>query len=1146
MKKSVFKIFVLIVFLFSFQLNAQNIIGQDVKNPNPIIKETQMSLFLSQKFSFLSLENVNTEKGVFIKFDMGENFGTTQKIGMPELPIFSQLIELPYGADFEIEYSNVITETYSLDNYGNYKIIPFQKSMSKSETENPFIINENAYLKDEFFGNDLVVIEKLGYMSGVRLARLAISPIKYNPLTNKIVFVKSFDVNIKFKNTDFEATQNAKLKHNNQQSAFVGQKVINAKNQSATLSSSPINRPLKMIILSDPMFTDVLQPFIRWKKEKGIEIIELYKGQPNVGTTNQDMKNCLQSLWNNASPNSPSADYLLICGDIQQIPAFSAVTDPNNPAPTDLYYAEYTGDFLPDLFYGRFSAQTVAQMEAIINKTITYEQNLMQDNNYLKKTLLVAGRETSAPAPTCGNGQVNYGKLYLMNNPNIDTLIYYNPSSSNYATQIRDSISNYGFSFINYTAHCDETGWSSPSLTSTQVKNMNNLGKYAFYINNCCLSSRFNESECFAEAILRASNKGGIGVIGGSNYTYWYEDFYWSVGSKSINVNPNYDSNNLGAYDRLFHKNNESFEQWYTTAGQIVQAGNLSVQKYGSNLSNYYWEIYHLLGDPSLSPYVGLPFTISSNLPDSIAIGSSNLPIQTSPFAFVGVSQNGQLIGASQADSTGGVNVIFTNIINSMDKLKVVITNQFSYPIIDSINVLIPNYPFVNINSLKYYNNQQQEVEELKNNEEYTIGFNIVNIGTVSIDSIRLNIINTPNLFLLDSNQYIGLLAASSNLNISNAFKIKILNGTIDKTQIQYSINIVGQNNYLENKTFSFEAFCPKLEIENLRIAKDTINELLVGEKLIVNFDIKNIGRNNTELGNVYLSSLSSNLTFQSDSNQILNILSTNSSTPYSFNLILDDDITEDFLKFKISAVANQYFNARIYDSIFLSGNVETFETGDITFFPWINDVSKPWTIESNLSKVYQGQYSLRSGDITNTQSTKLMINIKSIMNDSMSFYLKTSTEANYDKFSFYIDDVLQLEISGEKDWQRHSFAVMAGEHNYRWEYQKDYSESNGSDAVWVDNICFPPDAIVYSNNAIEKESDNIYIYPNPVRDIINIYNLKNSSEITIYDAIGRIKYFSSNTIVSKINVTDFENGIYYLTIKTENSTINKKIIIAR
>ncbi|MDD4529475.1 MAG: hypothetical protein PHX48_06300, partial [Bacteroidales bacterium] len=85
MKKSLFKIFVLIVFLFSFQLNAQNIIGQDVKNPNPIIKETQMSLFLSQKFSFLSLENVNTEKGVFIKFDMGENFGTTQKIGMPEL-----------------------------------------------------------------------------------------------------------------------------------------------------------------------------------------------------------------------------------------------------------------------------------------------------------------------------------------------------------------------------------------------------------------------------------------------------------------------------------------------------------------------------------------------------------------------------------------------------------------------------------------------------------------------------------------------------------------------------------------------------------------------------------------------------------------------------------------------------------------------------------------------------------------------------------------------------------------------------------------------------------------------------------------------------------------------------------------------------
>ncbi|MCK9163608.1 MAG: C25 family cysteine peptidase, partial [Bacteroidales bacterium] len=885
MKRLIFNIFVLFILIFSSKLNAQIIIGEDFKNPNPVFTESSENLFFSQRFSFLGLENVKTEKGTFFKINMGEDFGTSLKVGFPELPIYSQLLELPYGGDIEIEYSNIVTETYSLDKYGNYMIIPVQKSLSKSETENPFIINEKVYLSDEFFGNDLVVVEKLGYMGGVRLARMSVSPIKYNPVSNIIILVKSFDVNIKFVDIDYKATKDAKLKYSNQQSAFLGQKTINGKSISSTIPSSSIDRPLKMIILSDPMFSTVLQPFIQWKKEKGIEIIELYKGQAGVGTSKEEMRSYLQTLWNNATNDSPAADYLLICGDVQQIPAFDAVTDLNNPAPTDLYYAEYTGDFLPDLFYGRFPAQTLAQMGAIINKTIAYEKNLMVDNSYLRKTLLVAGSDNNSPAPTCGNGQVNYAKSYLKNNPNTDTLVYYNPSSATYDSQIRDSISINGYSFINYTAHCGVNGWSNPSLSPGNITSMNNDGKFAFYINNCCLSSKFSESECFAEAIIRADNKGGIGVIGGSNYTYWYEDFYWSVGSKAVNVNPTYDANNLGAYDRLFHKNNEAFAKWYTTAGQIVQAGNLSVLKYGSNLSNYYWEIYHLMGDPSLSPYVGVPIAMTSLIPDSVPFGSSNISLATQPYAFVGISQNGQLLGASQADSIGDVNIVFDNAINHPSNLKVVITNQFSFPIIDSINVFVPNYPIININSLKYLNSQLEEVTELKNNEEYFISLDIANLGTQAIDNVSLKVSNTQNLIFSDSIEYIGLVGGNSNIISDNALKVRILNGTIDRSQLEYSLEIVGDNNYNNNKVFSIDAFCPELEIENINITKDTTNDLLVGERISISFDIRNVGRNAAEVGNVYFSALSSNLYSQSDSIKVLSSLAPNAFSSYSFDL---------------------------------------------------------------------------------------------------------------------------------------------------------------------------------------------------------------------------------------------------------------------
>lgn len=1147
MKKHFLNIIVLIIILVSSHLNAQNIIGKDNKNPLPVIKESMENLSFYQEFSFLNIERVNTEKGLFFKFFMGEEFGTSQKVGLPEFPIYSQFIEIPYGSDVEIEYSDIITETYSLNKYGNYKIIPVQKSISKSDTNHPFVINEKVYSTDGYFGNDLVAVEKLGFMGGVRLARLSISPIKYNPVSNTIIFVKSFNVNIKFLNSDIKSTIEAKEKYNNQQSAFIGSKLINEKNLSASVSSSPINRPLKMIILSDPMFTETLQPFIRWKKEKGIDVIELYKGQLNVGTTKEEMKNYLKSLWDNATVESPAADYLLICGDVQQIPAFAAVTDQNNPAPTDLYYAEYTGDFLPDVFYGRFSAQNVAQMESIINKTITYEQNLMQDTTYLKKTLLIAGRETNAPAPTCGNGQINYGKTYLQNNPSIDTLVYYNPASGNYSTQIRDSISRNGYSFINYTAHCDETGWSSPYLTANNINNMSNIGKFPFYINNCCLSSKFDENECFAEAIIRASNKGGVGAIGGSNYTYWYEDFYWSVGSKPINVNPNYDSNNLGAYDRLFHKNNEPYNKWCTTFGQIVQAGNLAVQQFGSNLANYYWEIYHLMGDPSLTPFIGLPKTMISSIPDSIALGSSNVNIQTEPYAFVGISQNGVLLGASQADTNGNVNIIFNSLINQVNSLKVVITNQFSKPIIDSIGIFVPNYPLLNINSVKYYDYQLQEVTELKNNEEYFISIGISNLGTVSIDSVKLNINNTSNLLFIDSFEYIGRVNGLSSVVSQYAMKVKILNGIKNKSQLTYNINVLGENNYYGNKTCSFETYCPELEIENLVISKDTVNNLFVGEEITVSFNIKNAGRNSTEVGYIYMSDISSNLSFYSDSSSSLTSLLPNESVAFSFKLILTSvDIENNFIKFKIGAVTSPYYNTRVYNSIALSGEMENFETGDITLFPWQNDASKPWTIESNINNIYQGSYSLRSGAISDNQKSILNIEINSIMKDSISFYIKTSTENDYDFARFYIDDILMVEKSGQNNWTRYSFPVNVGEHNYKWEYQKDYSGAYGNDAVWIDNIKFPANVSISSINNIEDEVDDIIIYPNPAKEFITITNLKSRADIKIFDALGKIMFYSSKSLSSNINISNLPNGVYYLSIKLDNNIYTKKFIIAR
>lgn len=1138
--------FILVSFsflLFNIQLSAQNIIGSSDSKTPISIKETMEDLTFDLSFDFLSLQTINTQNGLFSQLDMGKDFGHNQKVGYPKLPIYYEFIEIPFGANFEIEYNNIVKESYSLNQYGGYKLIPVQKSISKNDTSTTFYLDKDVYNSDKFFGDELVNVEIIGFMGGVRLARLSISPIKYNPVSNSIEIIRSANIKVKFLNADIQKTISLKQIYNNQQSKLLKDELINPKDISAITFSAPINRPLKMIILSDAMFEEALQPFIRWKREKGFEIIELYKGQSSIGTTTTSMKAYLQLLWDNASVESPFADYLLICGDIEQIPAFDATTIYDTP--TDLYYAEYTGDILPDVFYGRFSVQTVEQMNSIINKTIAYEKYLMQDTSYLKKTLLVAGSDRSWT--TNNNGQMNYLKQYLINNNSTDTLVYYNPSSEQFSTKIRDSISRNGYSLINYSAHCDETGWASPTLTVSNIyNNVNNFGKYPLYINNCCLSNKFNVSECFGESIIRADNKGGIGAIGGSNSTYWDEDFYWSVGSKSVSLTSNYDANNLGAYDRLFHANNEPLNQWYITAGQIQQAGNLAVMKYNSQRTDYYWEIYHLMGDPSLIPYIGLPSTMTNNLPDSLPIGLSNISIQTEPYAFVGISQNGVLLGASQSNANGLAQINLKQRLSQTSYVKFVITKQFSKPIIDSAVIFTPNYPLLTIDSLKYTDNQNNQVTQLKNNEEYFVSFNISNLGAQSINNVKIKAEADFDLLVLDSNKYIGTLAGLSSTYINNAIKIKIEDGALNQKILNYSIKIEGENNYSANTTYNVEVFAPELSIEKLTIITDTSNTSFTNQLLRVSFDVLNKGRNTSALGSVLVNKLSSNLSYTIDSTNVLNPLTPNASTNFEFDLLASS--IEELISFRLFAKSGGYYISQFYDSVAINGKYETFETGDLSYFDWINNSSKPWIIEDSLPNVYQGLYSLRSGKIGDSQKTTLKLNIVSLIDDSVSFYFRTSTEERYDIMSFYIDNDIVLKKSGSNNWQKVSFPIKAGSHELIWEYKKDDSDNNGFDVVWIDNIKLPISGNIISLENIQSSANNITIYPNPAKNFINISNLKNKSNIKIFNSIGKLVN-ERPAIGSEININTSEltNGIYYIVIESENNiTIPKKLIIAR
>ena len=273
---------------------------------------------------------------------------------------------------------------------------------------------------------------------------------------------------------------------------------------------------------------------------------------------------------------------------------------------TDLYYGSVDGDYFPDMYYGRFSATNSAQLVAQINKTIYYEKYQFADPTYLNNITLIAGAD-SYWNPKIGQPCILYGTTNYFNTAHGYNAInvYLNSYSGCYDP------SRIAVSLINYTAHCSETSWGDPMLSKSMVNSFVNIGKYPVAIGNCCLSANFGTSECIGETWQRAANKGSVAYIGSSPSSYWFEDFYWSVGAFPIQgynngYVPTYAETTWGAYDAPFVSD-------YVTTGSMVFVGNLAVtevhiQGYPSHSSPlYYWQAYNVLGDPSLVPFYTQP-----------------------------------------------------------------------------------------------------------------------------------------------------------------------------------------------------------------------------------------------------------------------------------------------------------------------------------------------------------------------------------------------------------------------------------------------------------------------------------------------------------------------------------------------------------
>lgn len=1110
MKKTIILMFILSHILSNFSM-AQRSNYYNIMDNNYNDIKISYTIDVQQ----LQVQNLKTERGTFSCITY-EGMTPMQNEGRPELPVITNLLEIPLCEGMDVNVINSTYEEYDLSELGiNYPIMPVQPKHPKSEDGPfPFVIDEATYASNSFYGTTLAQSEKVGVLRNINMGSLSISPFEYNPVTGQLRVCTHLDVEISFVNANIPQTMEMKTKYGN--GMFDGQHcgVINP--MSTTSFRDEIdNAPIKYLIVAHSMFRndENLQSFINWKKRIGYLVEIAYTDDSNVGTTTTSIKNFIKAKYDNATPENPAPTFVLLIGDVAQIPAFTGVS--YNSHVTDLYYATWTtGDNIPDCYYGRFSAQNITQLTPQIEKTLMYEQYTMPDPSYLNDAVLVAGTDGSY-GPTHANGQINYLANNYVNTANGFNNVYthlYNSSSQ--AATIRSEIGA-GVGYANYTAHCSSSGWSDPVFENNHVNSMNNLDKYGIMIGNCCLSGKFDDNSCFGETLLRTAKKGAVIYLGASNSTYWDQDYYWSVGVRSnINANPTYNASNLGAYDRMFHTHNEAHNQWYTTAAGFNMAGNLAVQSSNSssNYKLYYWEIYHVFGDPSIKPYLSEPSVMSLNIPTGSVIGSSNLQINAVPYAYVALTQNNDLVAAAFADANGSANLTLpSDMIPGQYEIAISAQNYVQF--FQTITFASPN-TFYALSDINLSNNGT-----IRNNEVNNWNLNVMNVSQMSGSNVRVKISpNSGNIYFTTDSVYIGNMTGGQTFNLDNAFSSRTSASISNDEEVSVHVTIYSDNGIFD-RNFSFYATAPELQITGATINAGTasVGDIKPGESGTLTFTVKNAGKN--DIGNLR-GTLVSHHTDVTVNNGTINVgsIAPDSTAEVIFNISIDAQAVLGNMYPLLFTINNTEYEQSMPYTLLVGKAMEDFESNSFSSFNWDNG-NNPWVITS--TNVYAGSYCAKSKtNLGNGAISDLSITINVTEAAPISYFRKVSSENNYDHFTFAIDGIVKEELSGEVEWGEASFNVTPGTHTFRFRYEKDGSVSSGSDCAWIDNINLP----------VPKQD----IAPTSPLLVIDHYDIENSyaGNIVLNDNQPVIKVMfnnEGNTVATNIQAT----------LSTDNSNIS-------
>ena len=954
--------------------------------------------------------------------------------GTPDLPKMAQSIIIPDLAHMELsiiesEFVEIFMENL-ISSKGN-----LTRNIDPASV--PYTFGE-AYETDEFYPQDIVFMRNPYIVRTVRGQAIVFQPIQYNPIQRTLRVYTHIKVNIQ-QNGMSQINPLTRRPAKGGSREFENIYAEHFLNYSTNNRYELLGEQGPMLVVCYGEFMQAMQPFVEWKNYKGIptEMVDV----ADIGGSDE-----IEAFVETKYYDDGIA-FVLLVGDIAQIPSPRYSDGAGSNSPADPSYGFVAGsDYYPEIIIGRFSAENTSHVETMINRTIEYEMDPDPTADWYKKGSGFASDEGPGD-----DGEIDYEHLDnirddLLGFTYIEVDQIYDPSGT---VEDGEVALNEGRSIVNYTGHGSNGSWGNGCpMNQTDVNGLVNMGMYPFIWSVACVNGEFHIGTCFAETWLRATGTdgvptGAIAVLMSTINQSWSPPMDGQDEMNDILVE-SYENNIKRTYGGLSMNGVMHMADSYGTAGEE---------------EILYWTIF---GDPSVVVRTDTPTDMTVSHNDVMIIGAEEFSIETGmAAALVAISRDGELLASTYTDATGGTTLEFEPPLEIPGPVDLVVTAFNKMPYETTVNVIAPDGAYMLMGNIAVNGGTDQILDYGEAGSLYTT---FENVGQDSSGDLTFTLIHEAGMVTLNSNVIQnGSIAAGAEVTIG-PFEFQVSWNVDDGGLIPF---IIQATDNIE--TWEYELNIPVeapdynlISVDFFDLGNGTLDP---GETTTMQLVLTNVGHSPVSYPTFEATT--------SDPNIILGAVE--SDNAYLWEIDGQVTITIEVAAVDDAPVGHTALLGIIigsggtnYENVFpvpitLGLLIEDFESGSFTSFDWIQGGDAEWTIDSDS---YSGNYSAKSGTISNDQTSELSIELNILYEGETSFWAKVSSEQSgtgniYDYLEFYIDDeAAELNISGELDWTEYTVDIPVGEHSLRWVYQKDGAQSSGQDCAWLDRIAFPTGSI--------------------------------------------------------------------------------------